>query len=87
MTLDSFYDPLDGELVGDPPPTEVQISLGALGDHPFIWATDSLVFAGPDARTAALRYQERRGIGYLVTAIYKILDTDPDGVMQLYRVL
>lgn len=87
--LDGFYDIGSGENVvpGLPEPGGyIDLPQQSLHDHPFMWALDVFVFAGPEAKLATVRYQQGQAVSQLDVHAYRILSTTA-GVMHLMRVL
>lgn len=88
-TLDTFYDTLTGEAVDPSMPAVgdyIYLPQQQLHDHPFMWALDVFVFAGPDAKDATTRYQQGQAVTQLEIDAYRIMSTT-EGVMNLMRVL
>lgn len=88
-TLDTLYDVTTGEATGPtlPAPGEyIDLSQQSLHDHPFMWALDVFVFAGPEAKLATARYRQGQAVSQLDIHAYRILSTTA-GVMHLMRVL
>lgn len=87
-TLDIFYDLTTGEASqGIPEPGGVaDLPQQSLHDHPFMWALDVFVFAGPDAHEATKRYAQGQGVTHMNLHAYRILSTT-ENVMNLMRVL
>lgn len=88
-TLDAFYDTLTGEPLDPIMPADgqhIDLSQQSLHDHPFMWALDVFVFAGPDAKVAPQLYQQGSSVSQLDVDAYRIMSTT-DGVMHLMRVL
>lgn len=88
-TLDSFYDLATGEAT-DPalpaPGGYIYLPQQQLHDHPFMWALDVFVFAGPEAQLAPMRYAQGQSVTQLDIHAYRILSTT-EGIMNLMRVL
>ncbi len=83
--LDELFDRMNGEAVG-PLPDDAHLSQIALSAHPYMWALDTVVFAGERAHEATQVYAQGGRVSELAVAAYRILSTT-DGVMQLHRVL
>lgn len=86
MALNEFYNPANGEasilipeLGGETTVTQV-----ALSEHPFMWALDSWLFAGPDAQVAAQLYPQAEAVSHLDVQAYRIEDTI-EGTLHLRR--
>lgn len=88
LTLDQLYDVTLGEAFeGIPEPGGfIDLPQQALSDHPFMWALDVFVFAGPEAHLATTRYAQGQAVSQLNIHAYRILSTT-SGVMHLMRVL
>lgn len=83
--LDTFFAVDTGAVIGVLPATAT-LSQTALAAHPFLWALDAYLFAGPDAHRATEDYAQAKGVVTLDVYVYKIEST-VEGVMSLTRVL
>lgn len=89
MTLDTLYSTDFGVAIGELPAVGEPATVGQdeLHDHPFLWALDSFLFAGPDAHTATQVYAQGGRVTDLQVDAYRILSTNDDGLMNLRREL
>lgn len=87
-TLDAFYDEDTGEAIDPSLPGAGEYAFlpqQQLHDHPYMWALDVFVFAGPEAHLATTRYAQGQAVSQLDVHAWRIMSTT-EGVMNLLRV-